>query len=119
MTIKDKASDLGLKDITDKDSWIDAKKIIDAHLCCPPYCPGPNLKVLVTTKDNQVASSWWEEVINFYMKPPISDLFVEESQFDGKGFKMIKHTDKYFNPSGTVDSLSSIFNLINVKQASF
>ncbi len=117
MTIKDKTSDLGLKDITDKDLWIDAKKIVDARLCRPPYCLGPNSKVLVTTKDNQDASSWWEDVINFYVKPPISDLFVEESQFDGKVFKMIKHIDKYFNPSGTVDSLSYIFNLINIKQA--
>ncbi len=48
VTIKDKASDLGLKDITDKDSWIDAKKIIDACLRRPPYCPGPDSKVLVT-----------------------------------------------------------------------
>jgi hypothetical protein len=115
--IKDKASDLELKDITNKDSWIDAKKIIDACLCRPPYCPGSDLKVLVTTKDNQVASSWWEEVINFYVKPPIFDLFVEESQFDGKGFEMIEHIDKYFNPSSTVDSLSHIFDLIDVKQA--
>ncbi len=75
------------------------------------------MKVLVTTKDNQVASSWWEEVINFYVKPPISDLFLEESQFDGKGFEMIEHIDKYFNLSGTVNSLSHIFDLINVKQA--
>ena len=30
---------------------------------------------------------------------------------------MIKHIDKYFNPSGTVDSFSHIFDLINVKQA--
>jgi hypothetical protein len=65
-----------------------------------------------------ITSYWWEEVINFYVKPPISGLFVEESQFDGKGFEMIKHIDKYFNPSITVDSLSYIFNLINVKQAS-
>ncbi len=31
---------------------------------------------------------------------------------------MIEHIDKYFNPSGTVDSFSYIFNLIDVKQAS-
>ncbi len=30
---------------------------------------------------------------------------------------MIAHIDKYFNPSGTVYSLSYIFDLINVKQA--
>jgi hypothetical protein len=29
---------------------------------------------------------------------------------------MIAHIDKYFNPSGTVDSLSHIFDLINIKQ---
>jgi len=118
VTIKDKASDLGLKDITNTASWIDTKKIIDAHLRPPPYCPGPNSKVLVTTKDNQVASSWWEEVINFYVEPPISDLFVEESQFDGKGFEMIEHINKYFNLSGNVDSLSYIFDLIDIKQVS-
>jgi hypothetical protein len=117
VTIKDKASDLGLKDITDKDSWINAKKIINAQLRRPPYCPGPNSKILLTTKDNLIASAWWEEVINYCVKPPISDLFLEESQFNGKGFEMIEHIDKYFNPSGTVDSLSHIFDLIDIKQA--
>jgi hypothetical protein len=29
---------------------------------------------------------------------------------------MIVHIDKYFNPSDTVDSLSHIFDLINIKQ---
>jgi hypothetical protein len=118
VSIKDKASDLGIKDVTDRDSWIEAKKIIDARLRRHPYCPGPDSKALLTTTDNATASAWWEEVINFYIKPPISDLFVEESQFDGKGFEMIEHIDKYFNPSGTVDSLSHIFDLIDIKQAS-
>jgi hypothetical protein len=31
---------------------------------------------------------------------------------------MIKHIEKYFNPSGAVDSLNYIFDLIDVKQAS-
>jgi hypothetical protein len=116
--IKEKSANLGLKDITDKDSWIDAKKIINAHLRRPPYCPGPDSKKLVTTPDNQVASCWWEEVLNYYLKPPISDWFVEESQYDGKGFKMIDHINKYFNPSGAVNSLGYIFDLIDIKQAS-
>jgi hypothetical protein len=30
---------------------------------------------------------------------------------------MIDHIDKYFNPSGTVYSLSHIFDLIDIKQA--
>ena len=81
MVIKDKAADLGLKDIVDKQSWTDAKKIIDARLRLPPYCPSPDGKTLITTPANQTASSWWEEVINNYVKPPISDLFVEESHF--------------------------------------
>ena len=115
--IKDKASYLGLKDITDKDSWIEAKNIIDAGLRRPPFCPSPNSKILLTTNANIVASAWWEEVVNYYVKPPISDLFVEESRFDGKGFEMIAHIDQYFNPSGTVDSLSHIFDLIDIKQA--
>jgi hypothetical protein len=118
VAIKDKAANLGLKDITDKDSWINAKKIIYARLRCPPYCPGPDSKALIPTKDNQVASCWWEEVLNYYVKPPISDLLVEESWFDEKGFEMIKHIDEYLNPSGAVDSLGYIFDFINVKQAS-
>jgi hypothetical protein len=117
ISIKDKASDLGLNDITDKDSWTEAKKIIDACLRCHPYCPGPDSKLLATSTSNAAASAWWEEIINYYVKPPISDLFVEESRFDGKGFEMIAHIDKYFNPSGTVDSLSHIFDLIDIKQA--
>jgi hypothetical protein len=54
LTIKDKAADLGLKDIVDKASWIEAKKIIDAWLCCPPYCPIPDSKALITTMANAV-----------------------------------------------------------------
>ncbi len=37
--------------------------------------------------------------------------------FDGKGFEMIGHIDKYFNPSGAVDSLGHIFDLIDIKQS--
>jgi hypothetical protein len=77
LIIKDKPSDLGLKDITDKDLWIEARKIIDARLCCLLYCPSTTPKALVTTPANQAASCWWEEVIYFYVKPPISDLFVK------------------------------------------
>ena len=72
--IKDKASDLGIKDVTDKESWTEAKKIIDARLRRHPYSPGPDSKLLITTADNAVASTWWEEVINYYIKPPILDL---------------------------------------------
>ena len=71
--------------------------------------------MLITTPANQIASSWWEEVINYYVKPPISDLFVEESRFDRKGFEMIEYIDKYFNPSGIVNSLGHIFDLIDIK----
>jgi hypothetical protein len=116
LTIKDKPSDMGIKPITDKDSWTDAKKIIDACLRRAPYWPGES-KQLITTDDNAAASVWWEEVIAFYCKPPVSDLFVEESCFDGKGFEMIAHIDQHFNPSGTVDSLSYIFDLIDIKQS--
>ncbi len=114
-TIKDKPSDFGIKPITDKDTWIDAKKVIDDHLCQPPYWPGPSGE-LVTTADNVAASVWWEEVVAFFCKPPVLDLFVETPKFDGKGFKMLAHINNHFNPSGAVDALSHIFDLINLKQ---
>ena len=113
--IKDKPSDMGIKIITDKDSWMEAKKIIDARLRRAPYWPGDS-KALITTSLNAAASVWWEEVIAYYCKPPVSDLFVEEHRFDGKGFEMIAHIDQHFNPSGAVDSLSYIFDLIDIKQ---
>ena len=65
---------------------------------------------------NAAASVWWEAVIAFYCQPLVSDLFVKESCFDGKGFEMIAHIDKHFNPSGAVDSLGNIFDLIDIKQ---
>jgi hypothetical protein len=64
-TIKDKPSNLGIKPITDKDTWIDTKKVINACLRQPPHWPGPSKK-LVTTADNAVASVWWEEVVAFF-----------------------------------------------------
>jgi hypothetical protein len=115
VTIKDKPSDMGIKNITDKESWTDAKKIIDARLRRAPYWPGEST-ALVTTALNAAASVWWEEVIAYYCKPPVSDLFVEEHRFDGKGFEMIAHIDHHFNPSGAVDSLGYIFDLIDIKQ---
>ena len=77
ITIKNKPSDMGIKNITDKESWTEAKKIIDAHLCRAPYWPGES-KELVTMDLNAAASIWWEEFIAYYCKPPVSDLFVEE-----------------------------------------
>jgi hypothetical protein len=114
-TIKDKPSDLGIKPITDKDTWINAKKVIDARLCQPPYWLGPS-KELVTTGDNEAASVWREEVVVFFCKPPVLDLFVEMPKFDGKGFEMLAHINNHFNPSGAVDTLSHIFDLIDLKQ---
>ncbi len=46
------------------------------------------------------------------------NLFVEESRFVRKGFEMIEYINKFFNPSGAVDSLGYIFDLIDIKQAS-
>jgi hypothetical protein len=86
VTIKDKPSDKGIKNITDKESWTEAKRIIDATLRRAPYWPGKS-RALVTTNLNATASVWWEEVIAYYCKPPVSDLFVEEHRFDGKGLR--------------------------------
>jgi hypothetical protein len=36
--------------------------------------------------------------------------------FDGKGFDHIDHIDRHFHPSGAVDALGYIFDLINIKQ---
>jgi hypothetical protein len=112
----EKPSDLGLKDITNKDSLIKARKIINACLRRPSYCSSTTSKALVMTPANQAASSWLEEVIYFYVKPSISDLFVKNPQFDQKGFKMIAHIDQYFHPLGAVDSLGYIFQLIDLIQ---
>jgi hypothetical protein len=116
LVIKDKSSDLGLKDITDKDSWIKARKIIDARLRRSPYCPSTASKARVTTSKNQVASSWWVEVMYYYVKPPISDLFVKNPWFNQKEFEMIAHIDQYFHPLGAVNSLWYIFELIDIMQ---
>ncbi len=113
--IKDKPSNIGLKDIVDKDSWLDTKEVINTQLHRSPYWPGPSTDLVITV-DNTPASAWWVEVIAYYCKPPLSDLFIEESQFDGKGFEMIAYIDAYFNQSGAVDSLSYILNLIDIKQ---
>jgi hypothetical protein len=117
-SIKGKPLDMDLKDIMDKDSWIEAKAGIDSRLPCAPFWPSSTSKALVTMPDNVVASAWGEELLYFYLKPPVRNLFVEESQFDGKGFKMIENINMYFNPSVAVDSLGYIFDLIDIKQAS-
>ena len=51
----------------------------------PPYWAGPSGN-LITMEDNAAASGWWEEVLAFFCKPPVSDLFVGETCFDGKDF---------------------------------
>ena len=90
--------------------------MINACLRCAPFWPEPS-KEFVTTVYNAVASAWWEEMIAYHCKPPVLDLFVKESRFDGKGFKMIAYINTHINPSGAVDSLRYIFGLINIKQA--
>jgi hypothetical protein len=110
-----KPSDLGIKPIINKDSWIEAKKIIDTHLCCSPFWPGPS-KEMIITPENAAASVWWEEVVAYFCKPPVLDLFVKMPEFECKGFKMLAYINNHFNPSATVDTLSSIFDLINLKQ---
>jgi hypothetical protein len=59
--IKDKASNLGIKDVTDKETWTEAKKIIDARLRRHPYSPGPDTKLIITMTSNAVASAWWDQ----------------------------------------------------------
>ncbi len=93
---------------------MDAKKVINARLHCAPFWPGPS-KSLVTIANNAVASAWWEEVIVYHCKPLLSDLFVKESRFNGKGFKMIAYIDVHYNPSGAVDSLGYILDMIDIK----
>jgi hypothetical protein len=50
------------------------------------------------------------------VNPPVSDLFVGETCFDSKGFECIDHIDRHFHPSGAVDALGYIFDLIDIKQ---
>jgi hypothetical protein len=52
LVIKDKPSGLSLKEITDKELWIKAKKIIDTCLRRSPYCPSLTSKTLNTMPEN-------------------------------------------------------------------
>jgi hypothetical protein len=95
----------------------------ESDQCMPPslsrasFWPG-TLKELVTTANNAVASAWWEEMIVYHCKPPVLDLFIEESHFDSKGFEMmIAYIDAHFNLSGAVNSLVDFFDPIDIKQA--
>jgi hypothetical protein len=62
------------------------------------------------------ASVWWEEVIAYFCEPPVSDMFVGKTCFDGKGFECIDYIDRHFHPSGAIDALGYIFDLIDIKQ---
>jgi hypothetical protein len=114
-SITDKPSELGIKTIVNKETWIDAKTVIDAPLRCPSYWPGSS-KQLITTAENPAASGRWDEVVAFFCKPPVFNLFVKVPEFDGKGFEMLAYINSHFNPSGAADSLSHIFDLIDIKQ---
>jgi hypothetical protein len=50
------------------------------------------------TPENALASAWWEEVVVYHCKSPMSDLFAEKSCLDCKGFEMIAYIDAHFNP---------------------
>jgi hypothetical protein len=107
---------MGSKDITDKALLIEAKAVIDSRLRRAPFWPSPTSKALITTPENMVAGAWWEELLYYYLKPTVRDLFVEESCFNGKDFEMLNYINKHFNPSGVVDLLGYIFDLIDIKQ---
>ena len=115
VTIKDKPSDLGIRPINNKESWVNAKKIIKLRLCCPPYWAGPSGN-LITMEDIAAASGWWKEVLAFFCKPPMSNLFVGENRFDEKGFERITYINCHFHPSGALDCLGYIFDLTDIKQ---
>ena len=55
ITIKNKPSDMGIKNITDKESWTEAKKFINARLRHTPYWPDES-KELATTDLNAAAN---------------------------------------------------------------
>jgi hypothetical protein len=95
---------------------MEAKKVINAHLWQFPYSPSTTSKALVTTPENQASSSWCKKYYFSTLNLPCpTHLFVDESsRFDSKGFEMIMHIDKYFNPSDVVDSLGYICELINI-----
>jgi hypothetical protein len=115
-TIKNKPLDLAIKHIKDKESWLNAKKIIESRLCCTPYWAGPS-GALITKYTNIAASVWWEEVITYLCKPPVSNLFVGETCFVGKRFKRIDYIDRHFHSSGAVDAHFGIhLDLIDIKQ---
>jgi hypothetical protein len=95
---------MGIKHITDKESWTDAKKII---ACVARRTGRENPK----PSSRRLSMLLWVsggKRLAYYCKPPVSDLFVKEHRFDGKGFEMIAHIDHHFNPSG--------FYLIDIKQ---
>ncbi len=93
---------------------MDSKRISQPS-CRAPYWSGPS-KNLITASEYATASRWWEEVLAFFYEPPVSDLFVGETKFDGKGFERLKYIDHHFHPSGAADSLGYIFDLIDIKQ---
>jgi hypothetical protein len=76
-----------LKDITDKDSWIEAKAVIDSRLRCAPFWPSPTSKALITMPDNVVASTWWEELLYFYLKPPVRNFLLKSPGLTERGSK--------------------------------
>jgi hypothetical protein len=115
-SIKDKPLDIGLKEITDKALWIEAKVVIDSRLRHTPFWPSPISEAPITMPENMVASAWWEELLYYYLKPPVRDLFMEESRFYGKGFEMLYYIDKHLNPSSAINLLGYIFDLINIEQ---
>ncbi len=41
---------------------------------------------------------------------------MEELRFEEKGFEMIRYIDAHFSPSGAVDSLGYMFDLIDINQ---
>jgi hypothetical protein len=54
--IKDKPFDIGLIEITNKQSCMEAKNVINAWLHCPPNCPDKTSKALITMPKNQTAN---------------------------------------------------------------
>ncbi len=55
LTIKDKPLDLGIKPIKDKESWVNARKVVNTQHHWDPYWSGPS-KELLTTPENAAAS---------------------------------------------------------------
>jgi hypothetical protein len=106
---------MGLKDITDKASWIEAKAVIDSRLRRAPFWLSRTSKALITMPENMVASavSLYPSLPHSYSHTSLE--IIDFASTTSQSFPIANHVRMAIDPKGvtTISLPKHVMALLN------